>query len=95
MDIDLADICTITFRYDGVWANRRIFSRNVPGQDSIYVHVIALSHRQWGFWRVDASHRHVFSKSSKRCPNARFLLGGINLPDTDCQRLLCDWTIVH
>ena len=95
MDVDLADICATTFRYDGVWTDCRIFSRDVPRQDSLYVHVIALSHWKWGFRRVDARYCYVFSKSSKRCPNTQFLLSGIDLSNPDCERLLCDWVVVY
>src|SRR5439155_11176251 len=43
---------------DGLWPDRSLPGRTLPDQDPLYLHVAALSHRQWLVRRHAASARH-------------------------------------
>ncbi|MFN8480376.1 MAG: MFS transporter [Kouleothrix sp.] len=53
-----ADLRDAALRHDGLWPDRRLPGRVLPGQDSLHVGVAALSLRQWLLRRLAALHRY-------------------------------------
>ena len=72
LEADSACVCAGDFCHHGVRADRGVSRRGLSGQDTLYVAVSAVSHRQWRVWWAAA-----FDWLERHSPNRQHLCGAV------------------